>query len=350
MILINSEFVVAAEEAQSATDLYDLLQSAIKLEHATIPPYLAAAYSLKNGINNEIRNLIVNISEEEMLHMAIVCNVLNAIGGRPNLDSPEFIPTYPGPLPMSIGGFDVGLEKFSKELVRDVFMKIESPENPIPFPEMPEMGAVATANFSTIGAFYNAIIKKIKELGDGIFTGDVNRQVVGKETAGFPPDQLFKITNVATAVPALEKIVREGEGTTSIPFDDENEPAHFYRFKEISLGRHLVKDDTAPNGFSYSGNKIEFEKTEIFDFPANSKAADYAEGSEARRKVDAFNLLYSDILRLLQKSFNGEPGQIGAAVALMPRLRTAARDVLRTEDPNTGRQCGLTFEYVPAPQ
>ena len=159
--------------------------------------------------------------------MAVVANVLNAIGGRPRIDRPEFVPTYPGPLPMCIGDdLTVGLKKFSRELVRDVFMQIEKPENPIAFPEVAALDAMAIQDFLTIGEFYQAIIEKIQQLGDGIFTGDRERQVV--VDAGFPSNQLFEITDVETAVRALKRVVEEGEGTKTIPFDDEGEPAHYY--------------------------------------------------------------------------------------------------------------------------
>jgi rubrerythrin len=345
-LLISSKYVVAAKAAESGSDLFELLQGAIRLEHATIPPYLTAAYSIKTGINNEVRNTIVNIAEEEMLHMAIVANVLNAIGGKPEMDKPEFIPTYPGPLPMNIGhGFKVGISKCSKELVKNVFMKIEEPEHPIHFPENVLLAAKATLEFSTIGTFYSAVIEKLGELGDVIFVGDPARQVAN--VPGFPSGQLFPITNSETASRALMQIVKEGEGTTTIPFDDENEPAHYYRFEEILRGRKLVKDATAEKGYSYTGGVVQFNADEVYDAPDDTKAQDYAEGTEERRLVDAFNLAYSDVLRALQKAFDGQPQLIGQAIVAMIRLRPAARAVLTRTNPASGRQCGLTFQYVP---
>src|SRR5258708_31459764 len=73
------------------------LQVAIRLEHSTIPPYLTAAWSLSG--NDEAVSLITDVAVEEMLHMTLVCNILNAIGGQPVLDDPKFVPKYPGPLP-----------------------------------------------------------------------------------------------------------------------------------------------------------------------------------------------------------------------------------------------------------
>jgi rubrerythrin len=344
MLLIDPKYIAAARGASNADDLHGLLQSAIQLEHATIPPYLTAAYSLQFGINTGIRSAITNIAEEEMLHVAIVANVLNAIGGRVECDKPEFVPNYPGPLPMNIGsGLVVGLKKFSKSLVRDVFMEIEEPENPIHFPSAAAASAAQT--FATIGAFYRAVIEKIQELGDAIFTGDPARQVI--VDAGFPSEQLFAITDVNTAVRALEQLIKEGEGTTTLPFDDEGELAHYYRFEEIYRGRRLVKDPNAANGFSFTGAEIQFDPANVWNLPDDPKAADYSSGSEERGKVDAFNRAYSDLLRVLQRTFDGDPGQISDALFSMGLLRRVAREVVETTDPMTGKQLGLTFEFMP---
>lgn len=58
MLLIDQRFVDSANNAKKASDLYDLLQKAIELEHATIPPYLTAAYSLKRGEKNGVRGTL----------------------------------------------------------------------------------------------------------------------------------------------------------------------------------------------------------------------------------------------------------------------------------------------------
>ena len=340
MLKISQMHLTAAKNATNAADLQKLLQSAIELEHSTIPPYLVAAYSLKPGTNTPAKGLIAGIAKEEMLHVSIVANVLNAIGGRPHIDDPQFIPVYPGPLPMSIGGLQVGLKKFSKALVHDVFMEIEEPEHPIKFPTAFLAGPIAT-----IGAFYRAIIDKINDLGDGIFTGDPARQVVNG--AGFPPQQLFAITNAATAMQALQQVVSDGEGTTTSPLNQAGRLAHYYRFEEIYHGRQLVPDSTVKKGYSYTGPVIPFEPADVFDIPDNVHAADYAAGSAERAAVDAFNLAYSDMLRLLQRAFDGSPGTITAAIQSMRDLRTAAGDVVSTTDSHTGKQLGPSFEYMP---
>lgn len=342
MLRIDPAYVAAARNAESGADLHELLQKAIELELATIPPYLTAAYSFMLGTNTEIRKTIVKVAKEDMLHMTIVANVLNAIAGRPLIADPHAAPVYPGPLPMNIGGsLQVGLKKFSKELVHDVFMQIEAPEHPIPFP-----GPFEAVQFATIGEFYRAIIEKIEQLGDAIFTGDSGRQVVDEDA--FPSNQLYAITNTETAVRALKRVVEDGEGTTAFPVDVDGNFAHFYLFEGIYRGAMLVQDPTAPNKFSYTGAPLNFDPAGVWDIPDNPKAADYPAGSAERSKVNGFNSAYSNLLRNLQNVFNGSPGGLaGALLSMQPALRTLAEDVVSTQDSHTGKQLGLPFEYVP---
>ena len=65
-------------------DLQSWLQRAVEMEHATIPVYLSAMYSIKQSAkekNSYVSNLISSIVVQEMQHMCLAANVLNAIGG-----------------------------------------------------------------------------------------------------------------------------------------------------------------------------------------------------------------------------------------------------------------------------
>ena len=69
-------------------DLQQHLQWAIELEHSTLPPYLSALYSIKDGANQEAVEVIHSVFIEEMLHLTLAANILNAVGGSPQLDTP----------------------------------------------------------------------------------------------------------------------------------------------------------------------------------------------------------------------------------------------------------------------
>jgi hypothetical protein len=67
-------------------ELKDMLQDALHLEWATIPVYLTSLYSITEGCNYEIYELIESVVREEMLHFTQVANTLIAMGERPQID------------------------------------------------------------------------------------------------------------------------------------------------------------------------------------------------------------------------------------------------------------------------
>jgi Ferritin-like len=53
MLKLRPAIVHDIRAATTAVHLYQHLQAAIALEHATLPPYLTALYSIKPGYNQE---------------------------------------------------------------------------------------------------------------------------------------------------------------------------------------------------------------------------------------------------------------------------------------------------------
>jgi hypothetical protein len=341
MIRLDRKVIKAVQAAAVREDLYPWLQNAIELEHSTIPPYLTAMFSLKPGTNDEIARLIRSIVQEEMLHMAIVGNILIAIGGRPAINVAGFIPTYPGPLPMSIGGSDlkVGIEAFSLPLVHDIFMEIEKPEHPIP---VKTLAAGAVPDFATIGEFYAALANKIAEFGNCIFTVPAAQQVLN----WFDAARLFPITDVLTADKGIQVIVDEGEGTRTDPFQSPGDPAHYYKFGEIFHGRKIIK---TADGFAYGGDPIPFDASGVYPMKANPKIADFAPGTQARSRVEEFSYAYSSLLNALHTAFNGEPAKINTAIGLMYELKMIAVSLMQTPVGDGSKTtAGPSFEYIEA--
>jgi hypothetical protein len=339
MIRLKRSILRGIASAKRKEDLYTYLQDAVELEHATIPPYLTAMYSLKPDTNCEIKALIRSIVIEEMLHMTISANILVAIGGSPQINCREFIPNYPGPLPMGVDNdLIVGIMPFSKELVKDVFMAIESPETPIPID--PPTLAAEEEEYATIGLFYAAIEKKIVELGDSIFVVGPERQVL----SWFNPHQLFPIVDVATAIKGIEIIVIQGEGTHSQPYDAPGQPAHYYRFGEIYYGRKIIK---TPDGYAYNGAPVPFDAADVYPMIANPSPDDYAPGSQAELRSNTFSYGYSCLLNALHESFNGAPQKIDAAMGLMYQLRLQAQTLMSTPvKPGSSETAGPVYRYV----
>jgi hypothetical protein len=105
------------ESIITVEDLHYYLIQGMMIEHATFPPYLTALYSLKPGSNLEAFHFIRTIAVEEMLHLTLIANVFNAVGGNIQgvLTNPDFVPTYPTHLLTKADDFKVDVSKFSPE-------------------------------------------------------------------------------------------------------------------------------------------------------------------------------------------------------------------------------------------
>jgi len=333
-------------------DLRAHLQWAIELEHATIPPYLCALYSIRPGTNPEARETIASVFVEEMLHMTLAANVLNALGGRPVLDRPEFLPRYPAYLPHSADAFLVPLARFSPATV-ETFLKIEKPEDLDAPPE--------GDRFHTIGQFYLAIEEALRRLCEtlgesAVFSGDPARQVTPDALEYTGSGQVIAVTDLASALAAIDEIEEQGEGQTpkevwdgdrDMFHPEREEVAHYFRFQEILAGRAYRRGDTPASG--PSGPPFEVDWTAVFPMRDNPKSADYAPGSPVRVRMDAFNLLYCDVLRSLERAFDGEPGRMFEAVGAMRDLTTLARDLMQLPNADGATTAGPSFEYVARP-
>jgi hypothetical protein len=343
-ITVKPQIIARIRAAKTGSDLHEFLQAAVKLEHATIPPYLTAWFSLGRGTNLAAAEIVLSVVKQEMLHMTIAANILNAIDGTPGINRPDFIPTYPGTLPMSVDdGIKVGLAPLSKALVETMFMRIELPEHPQDYKVL----ALQTGadEFATIGQFYDAIIAKIRELGDGIFTGDPARQVV--DPVWFPADQLFPVTNADTAVCGIKIIKRQGEGAAADPLSPSGVPAHYYRFEEIAKGRRLIHDPAAPEHYSFSGAPVPFDEAIVIPLHENSKLADYQPGTLAYAGVRQANYTYTAMLNALHDTFDGHPNRLRTAIALMYELKLVVDEKVTNQKLNHGKFASPSFEFTP---
>jgi hypothetical protein len=334
-------------EPVKITDLASLqsaLQKAIELEHATIPPYLTAYYTLRGTSAGGVaaRQILHSIVIEEMLHMQLACNILNAIGGAPSINVPNFIPNYPGPLPVGIGGADglvVGIKRYSKATVHDTFMEIEEPENPIHIPVKPMALEAIAPSFETIGQFYTAIGNEIVRLNkvSNIFTGDPARQVGATV-----------VTDVDSALAAIATIVTQGEGTKTSPADSPTEYAHYYRFEQLFKGMRIVVDSSSPVGYSFDPNqKIVVDDTaDVTQMADNPRTVNFSSNWRAGQLADECDAIYTKLLNALHIGFNGQPDWIDRnAVSVMFEFKNCIEELLQQQLAG-GLYAGPRFLYA----
>ena len=328
----------------SVDDLVRALQRAIELEHATIPPYLCALYSLKPGRNVEIAGILRGIVIEEMLHLTLIANLLTSLGRSADLGRPGFVPIYPGPLPGGlIAGLTVRLRPCSIPQIRDVFMAIEQGYHEIePVRGRSRPGDPIDATQFTIGWFYDEIERSLVDLHEAgkITFGHADRQV----TRWPAPGRLAPITDLAEARAALAEIRHQGEGHGPLaPGDGDHELAHYYRFAQIVHGRRLVPHANG-GGFSYDGEVIPFDEDGVHPMADDPDLALLQPGSHAATLAQQFRHDYRALLRALHGTFNGEPDSIHDAMSLMYALDVGARHLMQIPLPDDAtRTVGPVF-------
>jgi len=347
---------------RTVDELHAYLHHAMQLEHATIPPYLTALYSIRPGRNSDAVHILRVAVVEEMLHLTLAANVLNAVGGAPDLTAPGFVPAYPAYLPDGEQDFQVSRQRFSREAIEN-FLCIERPHRaPEPRTRLVDRGrrprnrlgvcpVEPEMQYYSIGEFYQEIERGLRhlsaEMGDALFSGDPARQAT--------PDCFYSgggevvvVTDLTSACRALRLIAEQGEGFGGGVFDHEHELAHYYRFEQLTLGRYYLADDQPGHP---TGPVVEVDWDATYPVLKDASVADFPEDSELRRAAVRFNASYGEFLAMLTSAFNGRPALLLDAVVVMFQLRDAMLRLLRNPVPGQDGTTGApTFEVdmVPA--
>lgn len=331
------------------------LQTALELELATIPPYMIGLLSIKRPGNREVAEILRGVMLEEMLHMALVSNVLNAIGGKPQLNA-DTIPKYPFDLAFEGKRFDdrqfqVHLAPFSEATVK-TFLDIERPQDP----------DIRAINFRleipalTIGGFYKAMVELLQELvgadPNGIFVGDKSKQLEGDYFwAG--GGSIIRVTDFATAKAALDFVADQGEGAPESAARRRGGPVpdfrmgHFFRFQQILHKRRYLKSDDPAR--PPTGPEIAVDYNAVYPCKIDPKSSDYPEGSDLAKLNSEFNIRYTALLRQVEDAMNGEPKSLYDAILdHMRAMSPIAHEMMKLPldgDPD-GRVGCPTFEWM----
>jgi hypothetical protein len=334
---------MSLRQIATVEDLRAYLQVAMQLEHATIPPYLTALYSMHPATNADAYKVIRVVAVEEMLHLTLAANLLNAVGGEPDLNVDGFVPLYPCHLPDGEEDFEVGTRAFSRETIES-FLKIERPASADDRRYvsrdrsgralLPGVDAHADdLHFFSIGEFYGEIGEGLQrlhaELGDALFSGDPARQV-GPQYYYSGGAAVVEVTDAASAAAAMRVISEQGEGLGGGIFDEEGELAHYYRFEQLLLGRYYQPEDRPG---SPSGPTLDVDWEAVYPIVDDADFALYTEAGELLDAITAFSAAYGDFLARLTDAFRGRPELLLPAVADMFRIKELASQIMRNPMP-----------------
>jgi hypothetical protein len=291
------------------------LGKAAQLEQLVMCQYLYAAFALKDRDDDGLtpsqleatrrwRRELLHIAEQEMLHLALVQNILTAVGASSSMGRPNF-PLPPHAYP---AGIRMALLPFSEESLRH-FIYLERPEG-LDMADQDALAAVEKAvplarateddisprlqDFDTISELYRSIEAGLERLTERL--GEA-RLFVGPPAAQATPtnfrfSELLPVTDLASARAAIEVIVEQGEGARGDWRD-----AHFGRLVTV-LDEFLDMRDADP-GFEPARPVLAAlvrEREDGLEMPIIGDPF-------TSRSVDLLNASYEVLLQVLARYF-----------------------------------------------
>jgi hypothetical protein len=300
------------------------------------------------------RKAIAHVATEEMLHLALVQNLLSAIGAAPHLARPNL----PVPARHYPAGVNLTLVPFGEPALRH-FMFLERPEGmelegaegidaPVheAVPLMAERDIVPQPqDFATVGHLYRSIEHGIDHLAEkfgeqNLFVGPRRAQATSEY---FQWSELVPVTDLASAHQAIDTILEQGEGARG-----HWQNAHFGQFVQILDEYRQLR---AANRDFEPARPVLFAT--VRPCAHDDTVPRIADGA-ASRCTDLFNVGYEVLLQTLHRYFahtEETDAQLAtlssAAIALMAGVLKPLGDLITTlpvGPEHTGMTAGPSFE------
>ena len=298
---------------ENRKELTYLLCQASELEHALMCQYLYAAFSLKTRPDAGLRDaevemverwrrVLLDIASEEMLHWAMVQNVLTAVGSAPYVGRPH--------LPHAAKGYPPGVQlrllPFGEAALRH-FVYLERPTDadsmdaegfepagPAPPPMRIDEVVPRGQDFATVGHLYRSIATGLGRLADKmgedlLFIGPAFHQA-DEATFGWP--DLGPITDLKGANQAIDRIVEQGEGATG-----DWSAAHYGRFLGV-LDEYVARRERDPT-FEPAHPVVAAGMRGVEGVEPEIYISDAATGACS----DLFNAVYELVLQMIARYF-----------------------------------------------
>jgi len=355
----EAPFVIEHREAL----IYMLCQAA-ELEHGIMCQYLFAAFSLKQTADEGLtpdqvdavtrwRTEVSHVAAQEMLHLALVHNLLSAVGGAPHMARPNL----PQPADHYPAGVELALLPFGRPALEH-FMFLERPEG-MDLHDADGLAAVARArplmserdivphgqDFATVGHLYRSIEAGLAHLADRhseqwLFIGPPRAQA---STEHFHWPELVTVTDLASAQQAIDTILEQGEGPRG-----HWRNAHFGQFVKI-LDEYLDLTEADP-----SFDPVRPVIAANVRPPERDVEVPLITDPVTARVADLFNVVYEVLLEIFERYFahtEETDAQLkilaDAAVALMLRVISPLGNLITTLPAGPdypGKNAGPSFE------
>lgn len=336
------------------------LHEAAEIEHNLMCCYLYAAFSLKKADARwseaqsqavaQWRRSINSVALEEMSHLCLVGNLMNALGSPAHFNRPAF-PIDSGPYPAD---FVIRLQPFSLATIEH-FQFLERPTSAAlrdgagyaprhNYRRGAPAGRLSPAarDYATVGELYETLRQALDTFAQvhgeaALFTGDPAQQV---DSALAPLPGVCAITDLASAHRALDTIVTQGEGA-----GDEETDSHFCRFTRMreELATALAADPAFEPAWPAATNPV-------MNPPPKPGGKVHIDHPVNARWLDIGNALYTTSLRCLLQGFTetdrpAKAAWLAGSFALMRAVVPVGQGLASraAQADEGGPRAGLTF-------
>src|SRR5262245_44335102 len=346
-------------------DVWWLLSEAAQLEHMIMCQYLFAAFSLKQGTEEGLtaeqaqavarwHEPLLGIAVEQMLHQALVANLMTAIGAAPPFGRPNF-PQRSGYFPSPI---QLDLLPFGQQALLH-FLYLERPEGMEGqdadsfVPTAPQRGPLEADEMMPRGQEYATIGHLYRGIGDGlrtlvarlgeraVFVGSPPAQATPEL---FPWPELIAVTDLASASAAVEEIIEQGEGARG-----DWRQAHYGRF--LAIWQEYQELRAHDPSFEPSRPVLAAFSRQPFD---SQTPARVITDPRTRQVASLTALAYELVLQTLNRFFthtDETEQQLGSLIRVALGLMEGVLSPLATEltmlpigAPHTASTAGFAFE------
>jgi hypothetical protein len=348
-------------EVNDREQLIYLLTEAAEIEHGLMCSYLYAAWTLKQSVDEGLtaeqcevvkawRGSIVGVAIEEMLHLALVSNLLSSLGAAAHFSRPNF--------PLGLGYHPscvvIKLVPFTPDTAEH-FVYLERPEGQtmppangfepaVPYKRVagPVLYSPTAQDYGTVSHLYQGIASGFKTLTarlgeEALFIGRPEVQV-DPDVIGL--DGMVTVTGLHSALAAISTIVEQGEGTSG-----ESEHSHYQTFVSIRDQYHgFQAADPAFRPYrNVAVNPLMFA-------PVDNQALTHVSAQPAARILDLANACYGLMLRMLSSGFDAPSDEnnmrkvlINGAISIMPVMQSLAVQLTKLPASHGSINAGMNF-------
>ena len=310
----NGQVTEPPLRVESREELVYLLGEACEIEHGLLCEYLYAQFSLKRSLEEGVtpaqlariqawEATIIEVTKQEMLHLALATNILTAVGAAPHFDRPNFpilSRWYPPDVQIALLPFGERALRHFMFLERPEGMSLQDAEGFTPLGQMPLVTAdddeltAEAEEWHTVGHLYRGIeaglANLVRRFGeDAVFIGPPKAQAT---TDIFEWTELTAVTDLASASAAIEVIVEQGEGARG-----DWVKSHFGKF--VGILEDFLSIRAADPKFEPAR-----PVTPVFvHSPPDVDQPTLIDDPLTRRVAELFNVMYEVILQLQARYF-----------------------------------------------